>query len=130
MTPTEHCRVALKIPNDPRALGAVRGALEHTARHLGLPSRQEEDLIALTDRLLRAAFDLLMPGQTISILIQEHPDRIEIELERPARAGEQWPANRTFPGVDAFEEQTAEGRNHLKLVKLLPRATEPSPARN
>jgi anti-sigma regulatory factor (Ser/Thr protein kinase) len=120
MTPTEHCRVELKIPNDPRALGAVRGALQHTARHLGLPSSEEEELIAATDRLLRSAFASLSQSQEILVHMQEHPDRIEIEIVRPANGPNEWDNLRQLPGVDQVESKTAGGETHLKLVKRLP----------
>lgn len=120
MPPTEHCRVELKLPNDPRALGAVRGALQHTARHLGFAPNEEEQLLALSDQLLRPSLDSLPPGETISVLIQEHPNRVEIELVRPARNVRKWVPSNTLPGIDQIEEETAAGQTRLKLVKLLP----------
>ncbi|MDE3138007.1 MAG: hypothetical protein KGL59_15605 [Acidobacteriota bacterium] len=119
MTPTEHCRVELKIPNDPRAIGAVIGALQHTSRHLGFPPNEEEELIAFSDRLLRAGFDSLPANATISVLIQEHPNRIEIELVRPAAAGK-WVSVKPIPGIDQVEEETTNGNTRLRLIKFLP----------
>jgi hypothetical protein len=128
MTPTEHCRVELKIPNDPRAIGAVRGALQHTARHLGFPPNDEEELIALSDRLLRAGFDSLSASATISILIQEFPDRIEIELVRPA-AGK-WVPVKPLAGIDHIEEETTNGKTRLRLIKFLPSPPQVPPTVN
>lgn len=128
MTPTEHCRVELKVPNDPRAFGAVRGALQHTARHLGFPPAEEEQLIALSGRLLHSAFDSLPVGQSISVLIQEFPNRVEVELLRPAAGS--WFTGKTLPGIDRIEEETADGHTRLRLVKFLPAPPESSPTSN
>ncbi len=128
MTPTEHCRVELRIPNDPRAIGAVIGALQHTTRHLGFPPNEEEALIALSDRLLRAGFDSLPASATISVLIQEHPNRLEIELVRPA-AGK-WVPVKPLPGIDQIEEETTNGNTRLRLIKFLPSPPETSPTVN
>ena len=130
MTPTEHCRVELKIPNDPRAIGAVRGALQHTTRHLGFSPNEEEELIALSDRLLRAAFDSLSPDETISVLIREHPNRLEIELVRPAAGAEKWVPAKTLPGIDHFEEETTNGNTRLRLIKFLPSPPDASKSVN
>jgi hypothetical protein len=130
MTPTEHCRIELKIPNDPRALGAVRGALQHTTRHLGFAPSEEEQLIALSDRLLGAAFASLPAGESISVLIQEHPNRVEIEMVRPAANAEKWVPAKTLPGIDHVEEEANNDHTRLKLVKFLPGAPETSPALN
>jgi hypothetical protein len=129
MTPTEHCRVELKIPNDPRAIGAVIGALQHTARHLGFPPNEEEELIALSGRLLRAGFDSLSSDATISVLIQEHANRIEIEFVRPA-AAEKWVPVTPLPGIDQIEEEITNGNTHLRLIKFLPSPPEVSPTIN
>jgi hypothetical protein len=129
MTPTEHCRVELKIPNDPRAIGAVIGALQHTLRHLGFPPNEEEELIALSDRLLRAGFDSLSASATIAVLIQEHPNRIEIELVRPA-APEKWVPVKPLPGIDQVEEETTNGHTRLRLIKFLPSPPEIPPTVN
>lgn len=130
MTPTEHCRVELKVPNDPRALGAVRGALQHTARHLGFSPHEEEELIALTDRLIRGAFASISADQSISILIQEHPDRVELEFVRPARGTEKWIATKTLPGIDEMKEETSNGLTHLKLVKFHSATPQTPPSPN
>lgn len=130
MTPTEHCSVELRIPNDPRALGAVRGALQHTARHLGLPSTEEEKLIASLDRLLRSAFASPSQVQEILVHIQEHPDRIEIELVRPANGSNEWDGLGQLPGVDQMESNVAGGQTRLKLLKRLPGAGEHPPHQN
>lgn len=130
MTATEHCRVELRIPNDPRALGAVRGALQHTARHLGLPSNEEEELIASLDRLLRSALASLSESQEILVHLQEHPDRIEIEIVRPGGGPTEWDGLRQLPGVDQLESNTVGGETRLKLVKRLPGAGDNLPRQN
>jgi hypothetical protein len=130
MTPSEHCRIELKIPNDPRAIGAVIGALQHTTRHLGFPPNEEEELIALSDRLLRAGFDSLPPSATISVLIQEHPNRVEIEFVRPAAGAGKWVPVKPVPGVDQVEEETTNGNIRLRLIKFLPTPPDATPTVN
>lgn len=124
MPPAEHCRVELKVPNDSRALGAVRGALQHTARHLGLPAREEEELIASSNQLLRSAFTALSNEQEVFVFIQEHPDRIEIEMVRPGGGTVEWDAAQKLPGIDQAEQETSASRTRLKLVKFLPSAAK------
>lgn len=125
MTPTEYCRTELKVPSDPRALGAVRGALQHTARHLGLASDQEDLLIAATDQLLRSALGSLGPEECFFVGIQEHADRIEIELRRPGGNAGEWAALRKLAGIDEVEQETEAGSTRLKLVKFLPGKPKP-----
>jgi hypothetical protein len=120
MTPTEHCRVELKLPNDPRALGAVHGALQHTARHLGLPSAEEEQLIAGIDVLLCSALASLPDEQELVLLIHEHPNRIEIEMVRPGAGPAEWDSTRQLPGIDRIERESNADSTRLRLVKLLP----------
>ncbi|HVB34395.1 MAG TPA: hypothetical protein VNJ52_08515 [Patescibacteria group bacterium] len=120
MTPTEYCRTELKIPGDSRALGAVRGAIQHTARHLGLSSDQEDLLIAVTDQLLRSALDSLGPEEALFVGIQEHADHIEIELKRPGENAGEWAALRKLAGIDEVERETGADGTRLKLVKFLP----------
>ena len=122
MTPTEHCRVELKIPNDSRALGAVHGALQHTARHLGLPSGEEEKLITVVKRLLSSALTSISENKELVVLIQERPNRIEIVLAGPGNGPEDWNLKRPLPGIDQVEREVGSGRTYLKLVKLLPGA--------
>ena len=119
MTPTEYCRTELKVPNDPRALGAVRGAIEHTARHLGLSSAEEDLLISSTDQLLRSALASLGPEADIFVGIQERVDRIEIELRRPGGNSGAWPKGGKLAGIDALEHETRSGTTRLKLVKFI-----------
>lgn len=118
MTPTEYNRVELRLPNDSRSLGAVRGALQHAARHLGLPPDQEGLLVAATEQLLRSALESLKPEANLFVAVQEHPDRIEVELERPGGKSDAW-TTRKFPGIDAVEQETRAEATRLKLVKFL-----------
>jgi hypothetical protein len=120
MTPTEYTRTELKLPNDPRALGAVRGALQHTARHLGLPADEEDLLIEATIQLLRSALESLDPEEDIFVGIQEHSDRIEVELRQPRGSPGEWAALRNLAGIDEVEQRTTAGGTRLKLVKFLP----------
>jgi hypothetical protein len=120
MTPTEYSRTELKVPNDCRAFGAVRGALEHTARHLGLSSEEEALLIAAADRLLSSAFASLDPEAQLFVGIQEHTDRIEIELRRPGGSAGEWAKFRKLAGIDEVEQETSADDTRLKLVKFLP----------
>lgn len=120
MTPTEYTRVELRVPNDSRALGAVRGALQHTARHLGLSSEDEDLLIAAADRLLRSALVSLGPEAQVFVGIQEHVDRIEIELKQPGGNPGEWAMLRKLVGFDAVEQETSAGGTRLKLLKFLP----------
>lgn len=122
MTPTEHCRVELKIPKDSRALGAVRGALQHTARHLGLSSNDEERLVSVTKRLLRSAITSISEKQELIVLIQEHPNRVEIVLDCPGNGPDDWNSLQKLPGIDQLERDASGRRTYLKLVKLLPSA--------
>jgi hypothetical protein len=129
MTPTEHCRVELKIPNDLRALGAVHGALQHTARHLGLPSNEEEQIIAVIDRLLRSTYSAPSKPQELAVMIQEFPDRFEIEIACSGAAPALWESTRQLPGIDKVEQEADGGQSRLKLVKRLSSgAKTPSPA--
>ena len=120
MNPTEYSRVELKVPNDSRALGAVRGAIQHTARHLGLSSEEEELLIAAAERLLRSALESLDPEGQLFVGIQEHTDRIEIELRQPGGNQGEWASLRKLAGIDEVEQETSAGATRLKLVKFLP----------
>ncbi len=119
MTAAEHCRVELKVPKDDRAPGALRGALQHSARHLGFPAGGEEKFIAAADRLLRAAFSSLPEEQVIVVRIEEYPDRIEVEMTRPGGTTPEWDAARSLPGIDRADEDASRGQTHLKLVKFL-----------
>lgn len=119
MTPTEHCRVELKIPNDLRALGAIHGALQHTARHLGLPSNEEEQIIAVIDRLLRSAFSSPSEPQELAVMIQEYPDRFEVEIACSGTEPALWESTRQLPGIDKVEQTVDGGQSRLKLVKLI-----------
>lgn len=119
MTAVEHCHIELKVPKDARAPGALRGALQHTARHLGLPAGEEEKLIAAADLLLRAAFPSLLEEQFVLVRIEQYPDRIEIELVRPGGSPAEWGAARSLPGIDRAETEAGAGETHLKLVKFL-----------
>jgi hypothetical protein len=122
MTPTEHCQTELHVPNDARAVGAVRGAIEHTSRHLGLPPEQEAALIATIEELLGEALGTLAGEEAVAVRISEHPNRIEIDLERPGAGHGEWAAARKLAGIDRVEEETGAVATRLRLVKLLPGA--------
>ncbi|HEV2387341.1 MAG TPA: hypothetical protein VGS20_08805 [Candidatus Acidoferrales bacterium] len=121
----EHCRIEIKMPNDPRAIGAVRGALEHTARHLGLSTPEEEALADAAEHLLSAALAALAAEAEITVTIQEHPNRIEIELVRPGGSAGEWAELRKLRGIDRLEEENDAGHTRLKLVKFLPGGAGP-----
>jgi hypothetical protein len=118
--PSEHCTVELKIPNDPRALGALRGALEHTTRHLGVPQSEGEQLVASIEGIVRGGMAAIGPEQQILVRIQEHPSRIEIEILRPGGNGTEWARLKDLPGIDRVEQEISAGETRIKLVKHLP----------
>lgn len=118
--PSEHCRIEIKLPNDVRALGAVRGALEHTARHLGFPQDEEALLAASVESVLEAGMASLTEAQEILVNIHEHPGRLEIEVIRPAGRDAAWVALRNVPGVDRVEQETSAGQTRVKLLKRTP----------
>lgn len=122
MTPTEHCQTELHVPNDARALGAVRGAIEHTSRHLGLPPEQEAALITSVEELVGEALGTLAADETVTVRISEHPNRIEIDLARPGAGHGEWAAARHLAGIDRVEQETGPVATRMKLVKLLPGA--------
>lgn len=121
--PSEHCRIEISIPNDPRAIGAVRGALEHTARHLGFSSEDEAQLASSLEKVLLAGMAALPEDAQVHVHIQEHPGRIEIEIIRPAGRDPAWVALRTVPGVDRVEQETSAGQTRVKLLKRAPGET-------
>lgn len=120
MAPTEYSRIELKLPKDFRALGAVRGALQHTARHLGFPPDEEDQLLVAAEQLLHFAMESLDPDAVLHVGIQEHSDRIEIELRRPGGKQGEWAAVRKLAGIDELDQETSAGGTRLKLVKFLP----------
>ncbi len=103
-------------------MGAVRGAIEHTSRHLGLPPEEEAALVATTEGLLKEALATLAADETVTVRIGEHPNRIEIDLERPGAGHGEWASARKLAGIDRVEEQTGAVETRLKLVKFLPGA--------
>ncbi|HVB98295.1 MAG TPA: hypothetical protein VNJ12_03040 [Candidatus Dormibacteraeota bacterium] len=130
MTPTEYCRTELNVPNDSRAVGAVRGALQHTARHLGLPSSEEDLLISSTEELLCSALDSLGPETGLFVVIQERADRIEIELRRPGGKAAAWPETKKLAGIDVVAQETGARDTSLKLVKFLQGGAKPAHMHN
>jgi hypothetical protein len=118
--PAEHCDVEIRIPNDLRALGAARGALEHTARHLGLPQDEGEQLADSLDHILRSGLAAMAPDEDLLVRIQEHPGHISIEIVRPGGSGAEWAALRNLPGIDQIEEETSAAGTRLKLHKRVP----------
>lgn len=125
---SEYCRTEIKLPNDRRAFGAVFGAIEHTARHLSLSSTDEQQLTAAAETLLTTALATLAPEAQITVTIQEHPNRIELELIRPGAIAGEWATLRKLAGIDRFEEENDAGRTRLKLVKILPPGAGPAPS--
>ncbi len=130
MTPTEYCRTELKVPNDSRALGAIRGALEHTARHLGLAAAEEEILISSMEELLRSTLALQIPEAHLLVGIQERADRIEIELRWLGGNAVAWPTTGKLAGIDTVEQEPAAGATRLKLVKFLQSGAKPASRHN
>lgn len=111
----EFCHIELELPPDMRALGALRGALEHTTAHLGFAP---EDALRLSDdvtRICASAFEKLPEDQTLTVLIYEHPDRLEIEIRGPQSSCPN--ATPQKLGFDLFEKQVAGGQWRWRLVK-------------
>lgn len=130
MTPTEYSRTELKVPNDSRAIGAVRGALEHAARHLGFSAAEEGLLIAAADQLLRRALESMTPNADLFVGIQEWADRIEVEMIQPGGNAQDWAQGGSLTGIDEVEQKTGAGKAHLKLVKFLPGGSHPPQSQN
>lgn len=130
MTPAEYSRIELRVPNDYRALGAVHGALQHTARHLGLSSDDEILLIAAADNLLRSALSALGPEAAIFVGIQERRDRIEIELKHPGGTLGEWAGVDKLAGIDEVEQEASADATRMRLVKFLPGSAKTPHFRN
>lgn len=126
MAAAEYSRTEVKVPNDARALGAVRGALQHTARHLGLSAKEEDQLIAAADGLLSSALKSIGAEDAMYVGIQEHADRIEVELRGSASAPGTWAAASKLAGIDEVEQETSADGTRIMLVKYLPGTGNPS----
>jgi hypothetical protein len=113
----DFCRIELALPSDLRALGVLRGALEHTAKHLGFPELDRQQLIENLDRVCRAALGFLPENAELVVLIQEHPDRLEVELEGPDPSEPKIVRDAIF--ADVVETDHRSGHWHWKLVKFL-----------
>jgi hypothetical protein len=123
---SEYCRTEIKLPNDRRALGAVFGAIEHTAHHLSLSPADAQQLAAAAETLLTTVMAALAPEAELTFTIQEHPNRIELELIHAGAIAGEWAILRKLAGIDRFEEETDAGHTRLKLVKILPPGAGPA----
>jgi len=94
--PTEPTRVHMKLTGDPRLVGAVTGAVEHFAQGAGLDEAGQKQFMSAAEQACRETFSQLESQDSpIEVLIEHHPDRLEIMF---AHAASQAPAI----GLDSF----------------------------
>lgn len=86
----------MKLTGDPRLVKAVTGAVEHFAQGAGLDETGQERLMSAAEHAcLETISQLESKDSPIEVLIEHHPDRVEIVF---AHAASQTPAI----GLDAF----------------------------
>lgn len=120
----EFCHIELALPSDLRALGVLRGALEHTTDHLGFAQRDREQFVENLDRICRTALGFLPEDAELVVHIQEHPDRLEVELEGPDPSEPK--IVREAIAADVVQTDHTSGHWHWKLVKFLTGQKGPS----
>jgi hypothetical protein len=125
----------MKITGDPRLVGAVIAAIEHFAQGAGLDEAAQRQLVSAAEHACLETFGQLESKDTpVEVLIEHHPDRLEILF---AHAASQAPAigldsflgaaGATGPGhgvllltlVDRVLYDCEGGKSRLRLVKYL-----------
>ena len=125
----------MRITGDPRLVGAVAAAVEHFAQGAGLDEATQKQLMSAAEQACLETFSQLESAETpIEVLIEHHPDRLEILF---AHAASQAPAigldsflgmaGETGPGqgvmllslVDRVLYDCEGGKSRLRLVKYL-----------
>jgi len=82
VTTAKNNRVELRLPDDPRLLRAVSGAIEHFSRRVGLDAEGQQDLVAAAEEACRNTFKLLQEDDgLLCVAVQDFSDRIEVTLE-------------------------------------------------
>lgn len=138
---TEPTRVYMKITGDPRLVGAVTAAAEHFGQGAGLDEKAQKQLMSAAEQAcLETISQLESDVSPIELLIEHHPDRLEIIF---AHTANQAPAigldtflgkgNNTGPGqgvmllslVDRVLYDCEGGKSRLRLVKYLPPRGKP-----
>ena len=124
--PTEYCRTEIKICGDSRALSAVCAAVEYCAAHLPFSPDEIQELTAATESLLTLALPSLAADEKLAVSIEQHPNRLEIELVGPGAATGEWASLRKLEGIDQMDRESGAGFTRLKIVKFVPGAANPS----
>jgi anti-sigma regulatory factor (Ser/Thr protein kinase) len=118
-------RIELKLPNDPRALSAVAGAVEHMAQRAGFLTPQQKELAVATEAACQAVFRRLHePEATLMVIVEEYADRVEVTLEHtgdaPSADGN---CRDLLARMDRVDYRTANGLSRWTLIKYAPART-------
>lgn len=134
---TERSRIQIKLPNDPRLVQALAGAVEHSAARAGFVPEAAADLAFAAEAACRDTFKLLSDDHDLlAVTLDSFPDRIEVILEHHGEAlptvgldtfadpgsGGDLSGLALLARVDRVQYHTEGGTSRMTLVKYLPAA--------